>query len=150
MLINGFEKLPQKGWELTAADDLGELAGECERCGTAIRYEHYCSHPQVSREVVVGCCCCGQLIGSPEIALSWQEELKREAPRWHKSDKGNWTARYLGIRMTVFSSRVGGFQAVAGGEFSTKIWPTERAAKVAVFKFVKANAVRLGGRAWME
>ena len=49
---------PNTGWSLVSIDDLGDLAGECERanCGTAIRYEHQTYHPNWGYKIVGSTC----------------------------------------------------------------------------------------------
>jgi hypothetical protein len=35
---------PKSGWEYCGSNDLGDLNGTCELCGTSIRYVFYVSH----------------------------------------------------------------------------------------------------------
>lgn len=37
--------MPRWGWALIGTDDLGDLSGECELCGTELRYTFAILHP---------------------------------------------------------------------------------------------------------
>lgn len=55
--------MPSKDWELIGEDDLGGLEGECERCGTKLRYTHMVTHPNWG-VMIVGSDCCDKLTES--------------------------------------------------------------------------------------
>jgi hypothetical protein len=138
-----FAKLPNRGWVLLSVTDLGDLAGACQRCGTAIRYEHHCEHP-MGVEAVVGCICCGDITQDYERAKRAETELKNLAiarstfivsPLWHRKINGNLTRIYRERRITVFAWR-SGFKVYAGDVCSKRIYPSIDAAKLAAFNFL--------------
>lgn len=52
--------MPQSDWALIATDDLGDLCGECDYCGTEIRYVFAITHPKWGA-MAVGTDCCDRL-----------------------------------------------------------------------------------------
>jgi hypothetical protein len=145
-----FSKLPNRGWVLMSVTDLGDLAGACQRCGTAIRYEHHCEHP-MGIDATVGCICCGDITQDYERAKECERELKNLAlarskfivsPLWRRSRNGNLTRIYRETRFTIFAVR-GGFGAYAGETRSRRIYATAEAAKVAAFDFIFKRRIKL-------
>ena len=85
---------PQTGWSLYDDEDLGDLCGTCERCGTALRYVFHISHPHWE-PMAVGTDCCDYLTDS-ELASNKMESIRRFrsrqsrfviSPRW-RLEKG--------------------------------------------------------------
>ncbi len=62
---------PKFGWEFCADEDLGDLTGTCENCGSAIRYVFTIHHPNWGT-LEVGTICCDNLTDS-KIASSLME-----------------------------------------------------------------------------
>lgn len=66
---------PKVGWEFAGQDDLGDLCGNCELCGTEIRHVFLVHHPNwVSLEV--GEVCCDHLTDT-HIASNFMESMRR-------------------------------------------------------------------------
>ncbi len=81
--------MPSDGWEYVGYDDLGDLCGECELCGTAIRYEHTICHPRWG-ELHVGCHCADKLTGTEE-ASEFDFSIKRKQITFEKfCESSNW------------------------------------------------------------
>lgn len=59
---------PRDGWQFEFDEDLGDLTGECEHCGTSIRYVFYISHVQWRTMIGVGTNCCDNLTGTDEAS----------------------------------------------------------------------------------
>jgi len=76
--IHGHIK-PRFGWHYLGDNDLGDLTGTCENCGTEIRYEHYIQHPKWE-PLTVGTDCCDNLTGT-KLASNRMESIKRFASR---------------------------------------------------------------------
>jgi hypothetical protein len=82
--------LPKTGWKFEFEDDLGDLEGECERCGTSIRYAFYISHSLWPRIIQVGTYCCDNLTdtdtasNSMELKNKYMAKLNRfvKSPSW--------------------------------------------------------------------
>ena len=50
--------MPRKGWRETSnTEDLGDILGNCEACGTAIRYQFEVVHPNHPKKLKVGSVC---------------------------------------------------------------------------------------------
>ena len=89
-----------KGWTSYHVQDLGDLTGNCEACGTEIRYVHYLSHPEHTG-MAVGVECAGKLTGDYSIPARHAKEFrgKKKYPEYFahtwtpiKGDiKGSWT-----------------------------------------------------------
>jgi len=78
---------PSSGWDFLFEEDLGGLDGECEYCGTEIRYVYYIAHSHWDT-LAVGTDCCDRLTGS-DIAISHRRMLNRRkrflsSPKWHQ------------------------------------------------------------------
>jgi hypothetical protein len=58
---------PQSGWEWIGTDDLGDLVGNCELCGTDIRYVYAISHSKWG-SMAVGTDCCDRLTETTEAS----------------------------------------------------------------------------------
>jgi hypothetical protein len=70
---------PRFGWTHVGWDDLGDLTGTCECCGTAIRYVFLVEHSQW-RAMEVGETCCDNLTSS-QVASGFMESKRRYADR---------------------------------------------------------------------
>jgi len=70
---------PKFGWEHAGWDDLEDLVGTCECCGTAIRYVFLIQHPDW-RTLEVGEICCDNLT-STQVASGFMESRRRYAER---------------------------------------------------------------------
>lgn len=66
---------PNFGWDFLGHDDLGDLIGECDYCGTQIRHVFLISHPKWGA-LEVGEVCCDNLTCT-EVASSHMESIRR-------------------------------------------------------------------------
>lgn len=66
---------PNFGWEYIGDEDLGDLIGECENCGSNIRYVFHIYHEKWGA-LQVGTLCCDNLTDSQE-ASNLMESLRR-------------------------------------------------------------------------
>ena len=88
---------PKVGWEFAGYDDLGDLSGTCDLCGTDIRHVflvHHSDWPAME----VGEVCCDNLTDR-EIASNHMESVRRfndrkkrfvESPRWNRFSQGEY------------------------------------------------------------
>lgn len=92
---------------LIGTDDLGELGGHCEFCGTELRYIHAIIHPKWGA-MAVGIDCCDRLTMS-SIASEYHAELIKErerrarfltSKRW-KWQGDAWWITQQGIRVRI-------------------------------------------------
>lgn len=109
------EVMPTSGWELVGVNDLGDLIGECEKCGSSLRYEYEIVHEKWGA-MTVGTICCDYLTGSLE-ASSWDNKRKRtearkrtflKSSRW-KVNNGAYSIRH-GVFDAVIRPEKGGYR----------------------------------------
>lgn len=79
------EIMPSSGWTLVGVNDLGDLAGECERCGTSLRYEYEIVHYKWGT-IFVGTHCCDRLTGTQEASTIEDKWKKYESRKKHFSN----------------------------------------------------------------
>jgi len=87
--------MPSSGWLLLATDDLDGLNGNCELCGTALRYSYAIVHPNWG-SMAVGTDCCDKLTGVADASeyhdmmLKNRGKLKRfvSSPNWKTLPSG--------------------------------------------------------------
>lgn len=101
---------PKSGWQYLGYEDLGEVAGNCELCGSNFRYQFYVYHKSWG-SMQVGTFCCNALT-STEIAsiqidkqIKYNERKKRfvRSKRWIKIS-GRSILRQKGIRIEIARS----------------------------------------------
>jgi hypothetical protein len=92
---------PRFGWEHAGWDDLGDLTGTCECCGTSIRYVFMLQHPKWYA-MEVGEICCDNLTSTQLELVPKKWTLKNEffnlffrTIQWPKAAKGNTRRRLL-------------------------------------------------------
>jgi len=66
---------PKFGWEYVGEEDLGDLIGTCEHCGSSLRYNFYIFH-QNWGTIEVGTYCCDNLTDST-IASNMMESQRK-------------------------------------------------------------------------
>jgi hypothetical protein len=86
---------PSTGWDHVGWDDLGDLDGECELCGQAIRYVFLVDHPDW-KPMEVGEQCCDKLTTTDEASMAMRarrllaDRRRRfiESPWWRTDERG--------------------------------------------------------------
>lgn len=146
--------VPHKGWECIKTYDLGDdcSPGEdipymsCQMCGNErVRYVHTMRHPEYHEDLDVGCVCAAKM--SDDYADGYRERerpLRNKAAAksrwlkraWKTSRKGNPMLKINGQFLTVFPStfKPGWWGYGIGGDFSKKAYPSQDAAKLALFE----------------
>ena len=84
--------MPKAGWDYVEENDLGDLSGVCEFCGSELRYEHTLYHPKWGY-LTVGTQCADNLTDEPVASKSEENrrktasELRRylDSPKWKRS-----------------------------------------------------------------
>src|SRR6266487_4991264 len=133
---------PKTGWDYLGEEDLGDLSGKCEYCGTDIRYVFHINHPDwVPMEV--GIICCDNLTGT-EIASNEMESLRRFisrrsrfvcSSRWKQQD-GRSKILQKGICVDIRPS-LSGFRIHMNGHHGRKVYTTAQKAKHAAFEVLE-------------
>jgi hypothetical protein len=72
--------IPHRGWHCTDVEDLGDLDGTCEMCGTPIRYVHTMRHHDHER-LGVGCVCAEKMSDDYVGPRKRERELKNQVAR---------------------------------------------------------------------
>ena len=137
--------MPQSGWELVASDDLGDLSGNCELCGTELRYIFAIEHPNWGA-MAVGTDCCDRLTMTTEASEYHDRYIKLVdmrkrfvgSSKWKQTPSGSFTIKRAGIAAFIFSNgdkfRVG-FDGVEG-----KVdYDTLLDAKLRIFEFIESG-----------
>ena len=154
-MVNEWNKpgLPRKGWECVdvidirpndepIADDEYET---CEMCGNhPIRYVHVMEHEDHGEQVNVGCVCAEHMTDDYVNPKSRETKLKNRSARrrnwlslkWKTSKKGNPYLKKDGMILTIFPDkfRDGHWGFGVDGEFSSDKYPSQEAAKMALFE----------------
>ncbi len=145
--VHGIIK-PQIGWEYVGEDDLEDLSGECQNCGSQIRYVFYIFHPNWGY-LEVGTYCCDKLTDTTiasnmmESAKSYQnrKETFLKSKRWKfiEADK-IWK-----IRQTLFdveiSQKNGAYFLKIHDLKSKKEYESLEVAKAKVFDVIESGEI---------
>lgn len=143
---------PKFGWDLLGCDDLGDLSGECEYCGTAIRHSFLISHPKW-RPMEVGELCCDNLTCT-QAASDYIESMRRyterrkrfvSSTRWHRDYRGEMAIKQKDIFVSLVPQE-GTYRLRVYGKLGKKVFATELDAKAAAFDMVESGV--LG--AWVQ
>ncbi|WP_444905433.1 HNH endonuclease [Microbulbifer sp. SSSA008] len=131
---------PKNGWEYGGDDDLGDLCGTCELCGSAIRYVFYVSHENWPT-MEVGTVCCDNLTGTETASALRRKEDRRakfiNSPRWKESG-GELHIRQKKIDVIVFSCGAG-YRLRMNGVSGKSKYLTAEEAKAKVFEFIDSG-----------
>ncbi len=100
--------MPTSDWFLLATDDLGDLNGNCELCGRALRYSYAIVHPSWG-SMAVGTDCCDKLTGTADASeyhnmmLKDRGKLKRfvSSPSWKILPSGEHSIIRTGIAVRI-------------------------------------------------
>lgn len=118
--------MPQSGWEWYAVQDLEDLVGECELCGTHLRYLHLIGHKNW-HSMEVGIDCCDRLTGTLEAAefndkyVKTNQARKRfvDSTRWKQIGDSLWRIRQNGIE--VYIALKNGAYSISMNDISGKV-----------------------------
>ncbi len=126
---------PTDGWIFVYYEDLGDLVGECEFCGTQLRHA-YLVHHEGWEPIQVGTECCDQLTGSREATNRRREAERRD--RFLRSTRWSSVAGALriikhGICFEVVLVGGDGYRVRMNGALGRKTHETAESAKGAIF-----------------
>jgi hypothetical protein len=139
---------PRFGWSLDGYDDLGDLSGECENCGTPHRHSFLVTHPKW-RAMEVGTDCCDNLTCTQaasnhvESLLRYQARRKTfvSSPRWRpgypNGEVGRW---HKGFNVSVVPNGAI-FRLRISNTLGKKTFESESDAKAAAFDAIESGAV---------
>ncbi|MDH1251703.1 HNH endonuclease [Comamonas thiooxydans] len=146
-------KIPPKvGWECVGFDDLGDLTGCCELCGTGIRYCFLIHHVKWGF-LEVGELCCDNLTCT-ELASNHMESIRRfldrrkrfvSSVRWNHVRPGLWTITQDKVDVAIVRSE-GRYQIKIAGRKGKLRFDSDVEAKAAVFDRLESGEVR----DWLE
>ena len=145
--------IPRKGWRCTNVIDLRpddepidkDEYATCELCGNyPIRFVHVMEHDDYDGPMNVGCVCAEHISNDYVNPKARETRLKNKAARkrnwlslkWKTSRKENPYLKKDGMILTVFPNKYkpGYWKYIIDGDFSRDSYPTEEAAKLALFE----------------
>jgi hypothetical protein len=138
---------PKFGWEFLGYDDLGDLSGECEYCGTEIRHSFLVQHDKWGA-LEVGEVCCDNLT-STQLATGHLESLRRHlgrrkrfvsSPRWLHEYAGVQTIKQNGIYVELVKHD-GAYRLRVYGKLGKKVFPTEVDGKAGAFDLIESGVI---------
>ena len=138
---------PKFGWEYAGWEDLGDLTGTCDCCGTAIRYSFMVAHADWF-PMEVGEICCDNLTSS-QVASGFMDSKRRFASRlkrfvsskrWQQFPNGinHITQKQLIVRIAPSD---GGFRTWVNGIMGKVKYDDVLGAKIAIFEALESGAV---------
>lgn len=138
---------PKVGWTIFMDEDLEEVAGTCELCGTAIRYVFHVHHSQWE-PMAVGADCCDNLTSS-RLASTTKESIERfERRRAAFVSSKRWKPYSFGARITQKGMKVDIFKTEEKYRIiidrlpGSLTYPTMTSAKIKVFELLEDETLR--------
>jgi ribosomal protein S27AE len=136
--------MPVVGWEYCGDEDLGDMDGICDKCGTGIRYVFYVFHPAWGF-MSVGTYCCDAMTDS-NIASNHVESVKRfegrqerfiRSKRWKTKDSVN-TIKHASFEIEIREKQGGFFITIHNQQSKTK-YNSLHEAKAKVFDVIESG-----------
>ncbi|MBL8571514.1 MAG: HNH endonuclease [Phreatobacter sp.] len=128
---------PDYGWDFYCDEDLGDLSGECDRCGNDIRYVFHIGHPNWGM-MEVGTDCCDELTGTREASSTRKAAQRLErflhSKRWKIID-GLETIKQMGFEIRIIHDSEG-YGISANGTEGAKRFLEVNEAKIHAFHTV--------------
>jgi len=133
---------PSIGWKCFGDDDLGDLCGNCELCGTELRYVFFISHPHWE-PMEVGTVCCDHLTET-EYASNKVDSITKcreravrfvESPRW-RNERGVQTITQKGFTIQLVIAGAA-YRLKINSQMGKQMHPTPDAAKLAAFDVIE-------------
>jgi hypothetical protein len=139
----------QQSWDFIGYEDLGEVVGNCDLCGTAIRYVFVVHHPHWPA-MEVGEVCCDHLT-STQIATNHMESMRRfrdrqqrfvSSSRWEVASHGAHSIKQKGFAIQVESRPDGGYRLRVNGRLGKKRFLCVEDAKKMVFEIIESGTAK--------
>jgi hypothetical protein len=136
---------PTSDWSIVGHDDLGDLSGACDYCGTAIRYV-FCIQHKKWPTLEVGEICCDNLT-STKSASSYMDVKRRNlerrkrfvsSSRWKTDNHGAFRLRQCGINVAVLQSD-GAFKLQMNGVMGQLRFASMLEARMKAFDFIESG-----------
>jgi hypothetical protein len=139
--------MPQSGWDLIGVNDLGDVIGTCERCGTAIRHVFLVQHEKWAA-LEVGETCCDNLTGTAiasdhmESMRRFDDRLKRfvSSSRWLSDKSGAPWIRQKNVSLAIVSDG-NQFRLKINGRRGKLVFASILDAKMKAFELIESGAV---------
>ena len=135
-------------WECVGTDDLGDLSGNCDLCGTELRYLFLLENT-VSGFMAVGEKCCDALTSTPD-ATEFMRKLQNKVARkkrfvsdqsWHVDRAGLPRKTYKKIRIAIRQDG-DGFKLEMNGRRGRKPFRTIFDAQAFAFDVIESGAAK--------
>lgn len=128
---------PRSGWHLVYQEDLEDLIGTCEKCGTTIRHAFRIDHPSWD-SMTVGTFCCDDLTGTNEASSLMRQVERRQrflsSPQWRLQPDG-WHIKRSMMRFRI-SEEDGAFRIYVQG-YRAKSHASLEDAKSKIFEIIE-------------
>jgi len=139
--------IPKTGWEYISEEDLGDLIGECDYCGTELRYLFTIYHEDWGC-LEVGTVCCDTLTESDSASAYARAQKRREnrakrfveSPRW-KIENGNFQIKQMGFQVEISPCENNYFIVMNNKRGKTK-YKSVIDAKLKVFTFIESGGAK--------
>jgi hypothetical protein len=140
--------MPREGWEAVGVDELGELSGTCELCGTSIRHVFLVEHATWPA-MEVGEICCDHLTSTEQasdyIASLRQRRERRKrfvsSCRWYRNGPEHLFIRQRGINVGVVPDGPR-FKLTMNGRVGKLQFESVLDAKMKAFDSIESGAVQ--------
>jgi len=137
--------IPKTGWEYISEEDLGDLVGECDYCGTELRYLFTIYHENWGC-MEVGTVCCDILTESESASAYTRAQKRREnrtkrfveSTRW-KNENGIFKIKQMGFRVEIIPYE-NGYSIVINDTNGKTKYKNIIEAKLKVFSFIESGA----------
>lgn len=135
---------PKYGWEYVGYDDLGDLIGTCELCGSSLRHQFFVFHENWGT-MEVGTYCCDSLTDT-EVASNLVDSKKRyedrkrrfiQSSRW-KSSGNTHKIKQNKISVAILSNG-GSYRIAMNGTKGKLLFPTIEEAKEHIFEAIESG-----------
>ena len=135
---------PTHQWECIGDDDLGDLSGECDLCGSQLRYVFFVVHQKWPGVMEVGTSCCDHLTGTQEASemQRYRARLKRFASsaRWvAKKDDGQ-TMHHMGYEISIMPESASFYISIDGFKGKKRFHSTLDA-KISAFHLLESGKI---------
>lgn len=138
---------PKVGWDCVGCDDLGDLIGACDVCGTSIRHVFMIQHPKWET-LEVGEMCCDHMTDT-QLASNHMESVRRQVARrtrfvssrrWCQVGQGVHQIRQERIYLELVPDQ-GCYRLRVNGRTGKKVFPSLLEGKITAFDLMESGEI---------
>lgn len=135
--------MPSEGWVCDGDNDLGDLVGECDRCGTQLRYQFFITHP-MWHDMIVGTNCCDELTGTKQASDKRRLIERRKAfcdLSYWLPKSGQSHRKFKNVEIDIVEQE-GSFFIIADGRTGRQIFGDQLSAKLHVHDLFESGKLK--------